>query len=251
MSLVILDVQQRSEAWFAARSGRLTASVCKLITAQGRTKGSESTGRRDLLTSIALERITGQPTESAFKGNADTERGNALEAEALAAYEARTGVMLSQVGFVYRDDLAIGCSPDGAVLASEYNTQTERDREVFLGGVDVKAPRPSNHLAYLRDPSKLVADYEAQIAHTLLVCGAPYWDLASYCPQMPPSLRLLIVRLVPAGPVAHSEVAAAHPTRTQGVDLAAHETAVRAFLADVDKETADIRRMSDINQEAA
>ena len=241
MSRIILDCEQRTPAWFAARAGKLTASVAKIITAQGRTKGSESTMRRDLITDIALERVTGQPAESAFKGNADTERGNALEAEALAAYEARTGVLLSRVGFVYRTDLPIGCSPDGAVMPNA---------EAITGGVDVKAPRPANHLAYLRDPSKLVADYEAQISHTLLVTGAPWWDLASYCPQMPPSLRLLIVRLVPSGPVSHSAVAAAHPARTHGVDLAAHETAVRAFLAEVDKEEAEIRRMSD-NQEAA
>jgi hypothetical protein len=241
MSRIISNVEQKTPEWFALRAGKLTASVAHVITMQGRTKGSESTTRRDLRVQIALERVTGQPDEPIFKGNADTERGNALEAEALAAYEARTGTLLSPVGFVYRDDLPIGCSPDGAVL----------DGDTFTGGVDVKAPRPSNHLAYLRDPSKLVADYEAQVAHTLLVTGAPWWDLASYCPQMPPSLRLLIVRLVPAGPVSHSEVAAAHPTRTQGVDLAAHAAAVRVFLLEVDKEEADIRRMSDINQEAA
>ena len=242
MSRIILDCEQRTPAWFAARAGKLTASVAHVLTMQGRTKGAESATRRDLRVQLALERVTGQPAEPSFTGNADTERGNALEADALAAYEARTGVLLSRVGFVHRDDLPIGCSPDGALVMSD----TFDSRVItFEGGVDAKAPRPANHLAWLREPSKLVADYEAQIAHTLLVTGAPWWDLASYCPQFPAESRLLIVRLIPTALYgdAHVDVLRQSPC-PRPVDLAAHELNVRLFLKEVDQEAADIRRLT-------
>ena len=245
MGRVISDCIQRSDEWHQLRSGKLTASVAHVITMTGRAKGSESATRRDLRTQLALERITGTNCEREFTAT-DTERGKELEAEALAAYEARTGVLLSRVGFVYRDDLPIGCSPDGAVVAShrvfadEAGTVYGPAPDGFDGGVDVKAPRPANHLAYLREPSKLVADYEAQIAHTLLVTGAPWWDLASYCPQFPAESRLLMVRLVPMGSAPFDSGAA---TSAQVIDLAAHELNVRLFLKEVDAEAADIRRL--------
>lgn len=238
----ILNVEQRSPEWFQVRAGLLTASVAHVPAMVGRKKGEESTTRRDLRFKLALERINGAALEEAFTGNADTERGVALEAEALAAYEARTGYLLTRVGFVYLDDLPIGCSPDGALAALEYDTATELSREVFLGGVDVKCPRPANHNAYRLDPSLLVADYEAQIAHTLLTTGAPWWDLCSYCPQMPAPLRLVIVRLVPASNVTFGGV------DVQGVDLAAHELNVRQFLRDVEAQEAALRQAA---QEAA
>ena len=224
MSRIIHDCAQGTPEWFACRSGLLTASVAHVPFLAGKSKDKESTTRRDLRTQLALERIVGVSCAPEFS-NSDTERGKALEAEALAAYEAHTGTLLSRVGFVSRDDIAIGCSPDGAVMPNA---------EAITGGVDAKCPRPSNHLAYLRDPASLVSAYEAQIRHTLLTVGtAAWWDLASYCPVFPPASRLLVVRV-----------------DVRGVDLAAHELVVRQFLREVDKEEAEIRRMSD-NQEAA
>lgn len=239
MSRIISDVPQRSEGWFAIRAGKLTASVAHVPAMSGRKKGEESTTRRDLRFKLALERISGTAIEEReFVAN-DTERGKALEDEALAAYEARTGEMLTRVGFVYRDDLPIGCSPDGAVMPNA---------DAITGGVDAKCPRPANHDAYRCDPSLLVADYEAQIAHTLLVTGAPWWDLASYCPQMPPTLRLVIVRLVPSGPVPPGGMGTWAGLRVQSVDLAAHELNVRQFLREVDSKEAALRAAA---QEAA
>jgi len=251
----ILNIDQRSDDWRAARAGKLTASLAHVPAMQGRKKGEESTTRRDLRFRLALERINGAALPEDFGGNGDTERGRELEAEALAAYEARTGHLLTPVGFVYRDDLPIGCSPDGALVGLGIEGDPERHGDiamypavdVFLGGVDVKVPRPANHNAYRLDPSLLVADYEAQIAHTLLTTSAPWWDVASYCPQMPAPLRLVIVRMVVSpitGPVSMPPSIA----RVHGVDLAAHELNVRQFLREVDAQEAALRQAA---QEAA
>jgi hypothetical protein len=233
--VTIHHVIQRSPEWFALRAGRLTASEAHIPGTFGRDKKSESTGSRDLRTRLALEQITGQCQSEPFS-NADTERGIALEAEALAAYEGRTGHLLDAVGFVSHDELPLGCSPDGALLHGD----------TFLGGVDVKCPRPANHLTYLGDPSALVADYERQIAHTLLVTGAPWWDLASYCPAFRGmgTSELLIVRLVPAGPVPEGGLSADYVARVQAVDVAAHELIVRQFLRAVADTVTAIRQMT-------
>lgn len=223
------------------RAGLLTASVAGDILAT-RKDGKESAARRDLRVRLALERVTGESQERAFD-NTDLQRGRELESEALAAYEGRSGHLMSGVGFVSRDDLPIGCSPDG-VLVGEW-----LGYGVFRGGVDVKAPRPANHLTYLKNPSALVADYEAQMCHTLLVTDAPWWDLASYCPQFRSlGLDLLIVRCLRAGqPPACFDGGALN--RAQAVDVAAYELLARQFLREVESEVQSIRQMS--GQEAA
>lgn len=222
---------QRSEAWYAVRVGILTASVAGDITGTLKS-GKESAARRDLRTRLALERITGQSQERPFD-NADMQRGRELEAEALAAYEGRSGQLMDAVGFVSWDDLPIGCSPDGALV--DYDSQ-------ILGGVDVKCPRAANHLAYLKDPALLVNDYEAQMAHTLLVTGAAWWDLCSYCPQFPAVAQTLIVRVRARGAVVDVEHEAV--VMSASVDFAAHELNVRQFLREVETEEAEIRRLA-------
>lgn len=236
---ILHDMPQRSPEWHQARVGILTASVADALTATGKG-GKESAARRDLRCRLALERITGVSGERVFD-NPDMQRGRELEAEALAAYETRTGTMLDALGFVSWDDLPIGCSPDGALM---------RNAETIGGGVDVKAPRPANHLAYLKNPASLIADYEAQMAHTLLVTDAPWWDLASYCPSFPRAACLLVVRVLRSGPLNHfiAEV----PPFAQAVDVAAYELLVRAFLKEVDAEVTEIRRIAGLDdQEAA
>lgn len=245
MSRIIHDCPQRSPAWFAVRAGKLTASEAHIPAMQGRTKGSESTTRRDLRVRLALERATGNAILADYT-NADMQRGVAMEAEALAAYEGRSGHLMCAVGFVSRDDLPIGCSPDGALVVPMSKALTT----TFDGGCDVKCPRPANHLTYLKNPSALVADYEAQMCHTLLVTDAPWWDLASYCPQFRSlGLDLLIVRIVASGVLPPHFDGGEHPVLVKAADVAAYELLARQFLREVDVEVESIRRMA--GQEAA
>ena len=233
MSRIILDCEQRSPAWFAARAGKLTASVAHVPGMSGRKKGSPSETRALLAFSLANERLTHAPVGDSFS-NADTERGNALEAEALAAYEARTGYLLSPVGFVHLSDLPMGCSPDGAVL----------DGETFGGGVDVKCPKLNTFKKYMDDPAELVAEYEYQIAHTLLVTGAPWWDVCAYRADLAPALRLVIVRIVPAGPVPEG-LSLPAVTLTKAVDLTAYKLVAEQFLREVDDLEAAMRQRAE------
>jgi len=100
---------QRSPAWHAARSGRLTAS------AFGNALGFWSGGRTGL-----WEEKVGLGTP--FAGNAATAYGTAAEAPALAAYAAATGLPVTDCAFaVLKPDPAhdwLGASPDGLVPAA-------------------------------------------------------------------------------------------------------------------------------------
>lgn len=239
MRRVIHSVDQRGEEWFALRAGRLTASDAAVVLTQPRKGQSESVTRHKLIVQLALGRVTGRCDVSGVDTPA-MQRGRELEADGLAAYEAKTGTLLDRVGFVSCDEMLIGCSPDGAIL----------DGSTFAGGVEMKCPEVHTHLGYLKDPHKLLDAYQAQCMHTLLVTDAPWWDLASYCPSFPGAACLLVVRVLRSGPLNHfiAEV----PPFAQAVDVVAYELLVRAFLKEVDAEVTEIRRIAGLDdQEAA
>lgn len=207
----VLTCAQRSPEWYAARAGVLTASVAADMLAT--VKKGEAASRRDLRTRLVVERLTGQPIEDLYLYlNADMKRGIELEPEARAVYEATTGELTTEVGFVRHDTLPIGCSPDGVIGD-------------FAGGVEIKCPKPATHLGYLRG-GVLPSEYVAQVTHTLYITGAPWYDFASYDPRFPEPLRLFVVRV-----------------HAKDLDLAGYETTLKAFLAEVDAEHAEVAKM--------
>jgi predicted phage-related endonuclease len=203
MAFTVIDAPQRSEAWFAARLGRLTGSRADDMLASG-TKGGEAVKRRDYRMELVTERLTGRPAEDGYT-NADMQRGIELEPEARAAYEALTGVLVDQTGFLAHDELMAGCSLDGHVGA-------------FEGVIEIKAPRAANHFASMR-AGGVPAKYVPQITHALWLTGAQWADFVSYCPLFPERLQLYV-----------------HRVYAKDLDLAGYEAKVRAFLKEVDAE---------------
>ena len=174
----VIDAEQRSQAWKAARCGRLTASRAKDVLAH--IKSGEAAARRDLRTQIVLERLTGEPQDSDFV-NADMQRGLDLEADAFAAYEAVTGRMAARCGFVAHNELLIGCSPDGVL-------------DDFDGILELKVPRSATHLGYLR-AGAVPPEHRPQVIHALWVTGAGYCDFLSYDPRFPDGMQTCYVRV--------------------------------------------------------
>lgn len=210
-AFTIIEAEQRSAAWFAARAGRLTGSVASEIAATLKS-GGEPAGRRDLRTRLALERLTGRPLEDEYL-NADMRRGIELEPEALGAYEAATGQLVQQTGFLSHTELLMGCSLDGHIAD-------------FDGIVELKAPRPANHLKYLK-AGVLPSEHRYQIVHNLLITGARYADFCSYAPDFPEPLRLFRVRV-----------------ERNDAEIAAYLLLARMFLAEVEKELNEIAAMA-------
>ena len=166
--MIVLDVQQGTQEWVAARLGIPTASRFSDIITPKTRKPSASQGR--YLCELVAERLTGFPAD-----DASTEfmlRGTMLEAEAVAAYEFDTQATTSKVGFVLDDSRRFGCSPDRLVGAD--------------GLLEIKCLGVANHVAAVLGMKD--NDHDAQVQGQLLVTGRKWVDLFFYNPALPSKL---------------------------------------------------------------
>lgn len=210
----IHGADQRSPEWFAARAGRLTSSVAKCLFAEGKKKGEESYQRRDLRIRLALERMTGQPQDEDSWQSDAMRRGVEREADARLAYEAETGTLVEQAGFLSLNAHMAGTSLDGYV-------------EDFAGIVELKCPKSATHIGYLRQATpEIPAEYLPQIKHHLWVTGAQWADFVSFDDRLPEHLRLVIYRVM----------------RDQ-LDIPGYEKTALAFLAEVAAEVEALKAL--------
>lgn len=215
MTYTILTCDQRTPAWHQARLGRLTASVAGDMLATVKT--GEAAARRNLRLRLVLERLTGKVQESGYISKA-MQQGIDREAEARAVYEAVTGRMVENTGFILANEHMVGCSLDGCEFDAD-------GRIVRI--LELKSPEPAAHLRYLQT-GQIGKDYEAQVIHSLWVTGAECCQWMSYQPDFPEPLQTRLVTFTRdawAGAIA---------------DYAAK---AQAFLADVDREEAEIRQL--------
>lgn len=169
---------QGTPEWFAARVGCLTASRAGDLMA--RTKTGPSASRANLLTQLAVERLTGQPVDT-FQNGA-MQRGVELEPIARAAYEANKGILVEEVGFILHPSIPrVGASPDGFVGDD--------------GLLEIKCPQAmAKHLDALRSGAHAV-EYRWQLQHQLWVTGRSWADVVSFDPRWPEHLQLAITRV--------------------------------------------------------
>jgi hypothetical protein len=165
----IIDCEQGTDEWFAARAGIPTASMFKTVTAKGRG-GGESKTRRTYMLKLAGERITGDSMESF--SNPHMERGKVMEAEARATYAFTRDVEPASVGFIKRGNS--GASPDALIGDA--------------GMLEIKTALPHiliDHL--LRDEPP--PEHKAQCQGQLWVAGREWVDLMIYWPSLPPLVK--------------------------------------------------------------
>lgn len=185
MSDPILAIQGSPE-WHAARLGRVTASRFADILTEPRSAADKKAGNlsataQSYLLDLVAETLTGQC--QGFEGNKATQWGNDNEPAAVEVYEAVTGHVCHEVGFVEHPvDALIGGSPDRLIAED--------------GGLEIKCPFNTRvHLGYLLDGA-LPREYEAQVQGLLWITGREWWDFVSYDPRIPDvSLSLFCVRV--------------------------------------------------------
>jgi hypothetical protein len=170
----LLDAPQGSDAWLLARCGRATASEFCSVLAKGQGKTRAAYLRR-----VLSERLTGKPTEGGYR-NAHMDRGNEQEPFARMAYEAKSGNLVEECGFIQHPTLMAGCSPDGLVDAD--------------GGAEIKSVIPTVQLDTILSGS-YPSEHQAQIQGSLWITGRSYWDFVSFSPDMPEHLRLYVFRV--------------------------------------------------------
>lgn len=188
---------QGSEEWLQARCGNATASEFKSIIA----KSKDLRMRAAYINRLVVERLTNKPAET-FSG-ANTRRGQAQEPRGRMGYEARTGNLVEEVGFIKHPEIAAGASPDGLV-----------DED---GGVEIKSVIPTVQIDTILSGA-YPSEHKAQVQGNLWITGRAWWDFVSFCPDMPEHLRLYIFRV-----------------QRDEEYIAALEAEVRKFLTEVDR----------------
>ena len=171
------EVEQRSDAWFSARLGKVTASRVADVIAK--TKSGYSASRDNYMAQLICERLTGQQGES-FTNSAMT-WGTETEPLARSAFEAYADVMVEEVGFVphprIRDS---GASPDGLVG--------------LFGMLEIKCPNTATHIDTLLTqtvPSKYITQMQWQMA----CCERQWCEFVSFDPRLPQDLQLFVKRV--------------------------------------------------------
>lgn len=174
----IIDAEQGTPEWAAARAGRVTASCIKHVLAK--IASGEAAKRRDYRAQLVAEILTGTPQDGGFV-NAEMQWGTEQEPLARYAYEAQMDCSVSTVGFILHPSIdRSGASPDGLVGD--------------VGGLEIKCPKTATHLMYLLD-GVVPSEYQPQI-HWQMACAGLRWvDFVSFDPRLPADDRLLIVRM--------------------------------------------------------
>jgi len=167
MSVEILDVEQGSDEWFAARAGIPTASEFATVRAKGKD-GGVSVTRRSYMLKLAGEVLTGEPAPEGYS-NSFMERGKVLEDEARTLYAYMRDADPLLVGFIRNG--AKGASPDSLIGST--------------GGLEIKSAIPSVQIDRLQR-GKLPAEHVAQVQGNIWVAERDWWDFMSYCPKLPP-----------------------------------------------------------------
>jgi putative phage-type endonuclease len=169
-------MEQRTEEWFSARLGKVTAS--RVADVLAKIKSGESASRKNYKMELVVQRLTGKAGESFT--NAAMEWGTEQEPFARMAYEAHTGTFVKEEGFVDHPTIeGFGCSPDGIVGD---------------GLIEIKCPNTANHIETVLEnkaPSKYIPQMQAQMACT----GAKWCDFVSFDPRVPEDLQLFVVRV--------------------------------------------------------
>lgn len=168
--------QVNREEWLQARLGKVTAS--RVGDVMAKTRSGYSASRDNYMAQLIVERLTGKPTEGF--SNAAMEWGTQTEPEARAAYSAKTGELVEEVGFIDHPTIeGAGASPDGIVGE---------------GLVEIKCPQTNTMLEWILTRT-IPARYLAQMQFQMAVTGAKFCDFAAYDPRLPEHLQLLIIRV--------------------------------------------------------
>ena len=170
-------IEQGTQEWLLERAGCATAS--RFADVMATIKTGEAASRRGYRMQLVTERLTGDPVQGYT--NAAMQWGTDTEPFARQAYEARTGIIVEQTGFVKHKGIPwCGASPDGRV---------EDD-----GLVEIKCPESTTHLEWL-EGGKVPSKHIPQIQGQMWVDNRQWCDFVSFDPRFPEKLQLFIVRV--------------------------------------------------------
>jgi putative phage-type endonuclease len=192
-------MEQRSDEWFSARLGCVTASRAADVMAK--TKTGYSASREAYMAQLITERLTNTRADG-FSSPA-MQWGTDTEPQARMAYEFMTGETVEETGFVLHPSIqGFGASPDGLVGSD--------------GLIEIKCPNSATHIDTLLS-EKVPAKYITQMQVQMMCTGREWCDFVSFDPRLPGDM------------VFWSKRVWADPERQQDI-----ETEVRKFLIELE-----------------
>lgn len=159
------EVEQRSDEWFQAKRGKMSASNADTILANG--KGLET-----YIYSLMAEYYS--KGEKVHYTNADIERGILLEPEAKIEFQFYTGLDIKEVGYVEFNEYIL-VSPDGLIGDD--------------GLIEIKCPNDSIYFKLLLS-NNIKPEYIAQMQMQMYVTDRQYCYFVSYNPNFEKSLYI-------------------------------------------------------------
>jgi putative phage-type endonuclease len=168
-------MEQRSEEWFQARLGKVTAS--RVADVLSKIKSGESASRRNYKIQLVSERLTGEKQETYI--NQAMQDGIDREFYAREKYVQQFGEV-EEVGFVNHPTLEAGASPDGMVGDD--------------GLLEIKCPMGTTHTETLMT-QEVPSKYIPQIQFQLRCTGRKWCDFVSYNPMFPEHLQVFVKRV--------------------------------------------------------
>lgn len=171
-------MEQRSDEWFRARLGKVTASgVSKILPGKS---GKYSTSRATYMTELICQELTQIVPEQGYMGKA-VERGNEKEPDARYEYEGRHG-MVDLFGFQLHPEIPkFGASPDFICKPD--------------GGGEIKCPNTETHLKTIIE-GFVKPEYIVQMNVNMMCFGAKWWDFVSFDDRLPAGLAYYEKRFI-------------------------------------------------------
>jgi putative phage-type endonuclease len=170
-------IEQRTDAWFEARIGKVTASRVADVIAK--TKTGYSTTRDNYMAQLVCERLTGQKGETFT--NAAMQHGTETEPLARLSYEVAQNVLVDEVGFVPHPSIEMaGASPDGLVNDD--------------GLIEIKCPNTATHIETLLSQT-VPGKYNTQMQFQMACTGRKWCDFVSFDNRLPHKLQLFVKRV--------------------------------------------------------
>jgi putative phage-type endonuclease len=163
MTMPLIEVEQGSQEWLAARAGMITAS--HLVDVLATVKSGEAASVKKYRARIVQERATGAPMDEGFTSKAMM-HGTETEPIARDEYELVTGNEVEQTGFWIAETMPyFGASPDGLVGDD--------------GLVEIKCPETHTHLETWRT-KKIPHPYKLQILGNLIATDRQWAVFVSF-----------------------------------------------------------------------
>lgn len=173
---VIVNTEQRSPDWFAARIGRVTGSRASAVWSKT-AKGARTADWQKYMDALLAETLTMLSDDDVYVTR-DMQRGIDLEPTARAAVAKAIGADIRETGFLAHNNMRIGSSLDG-------------DIDDFRAVVEMKCPKTTTHIGYL-EADELPDTYMGQLLHNLYVSQAETLVFASFDDRLPAHLQLFV-----------------------------------------------------------